>query len=421
MLSLCVPVLVAAGPLLWLWHPHTAMLWLPVLLVYGVAPLLDGVLGTDTSNPPESAVPALEADPYYRRVTFALVPLLWGAFIFAAWFSQTAALSWLGQLGLVIATGGVGGFCINLGHEIGHKNTPLERWLARLILAPTGYGHFTVEHNRGHHRDVATPLDPASSRMGESIWRFVLREMPGALQRAWVLERTRLQAAALPFWSLHNQLLQPALITVLLWAVLVAWLGAQVLLFLLPAALWSNFQLTSANYVEHYGLLRQTGPDGRVETCKPQHSWNSNHVFSNWATFHLQRHSDHHAHPLRRFQSLRHFEQAPQLPSGYFGMFSLAYVPALWFAVMDKRLVQAVGGDVRRINFAPGQRERLIARHGLHQPGLSVQPGQPVLAGLSGLSCPSAVAPPVPRPPAPTATAASGSTPRRVRPRRPAG
>ena len=364
-LSLLVPLTVATGPLLWHWHPTTLMLWLPVLFIYVLAPLLDLLLGTDTSNPPESAVPGLEADPYYRRITWALVPLLWIAFVYAAWFSQTAALSWLGQLGLVLATGGVGGFCINLGHEIGHKRGRVEPWLAKLVLAPTFYGHFTIEHNRGHHRDVATPEDSASSRMGESIWRFLLREMPGAFARAWRLERERLRADGLPGWSLHNQIIQPALVTLALWGALGLWLGPQVLMFLLPAALWSNFQLTSANYIEHYGLLRQKDAGGRYERCKPQHSWNSNHLFSNWANFHLQRHSDHHAHPLRRFQSLRHFDEAPQLPSGYFGMFPLAYVPPLWFAVMDPRLVEAVGRDPARINFDPRRREALIARHGL--------------------------------------------------------
>lgn len=363
--SLLVPVTIAAGPLLWQWHPATIMLWIPVALNYLLAPLLDLVLGTDTSNPPESAVPALEADPYYRLVTFALVPILWGAFIYAAWFSQTEGLSWMAQLGLILATGGVGGFCINLGHEIGHKKAPLEKWLAKLILAPTFYGHFTVEHNRGHHRDVATPQDPASSRMGESIWTFVLREMPGAWRRAWELEEQRMRADGQAFWSLRNEIIQPALFTLALWVGLCVWLGPQVLLFLLPAALWSNFQLTSANYIEHYGLLRQKGENGRYETCKPKHSWNSNHLFSNWATFHLQRHSDHHAHPLRRYQSLRNFDDVPQLPSGYFGMFPLAYVPPLWFAVMDKRLIAAVNGDPAHINFATGQRERLMAKYGL--------------------------------------------------------
>lgn len=365
-LSLLVPVSIAAGPLLWQWHPVTWVLWLPTLFTYVIAPCIDWLLGTDTSNPPESAVPKLEADPYYRRVTFALVPLLWGAFIYAAWFSQTAPLTWLGFLGLIIATGGVGGFCINLGHEIGHKRTGVERWLAKLILAPSFYGHFTIEHNRGHHRDVATPEDPASSRMGETIWHFVLREMPGAFKRAWALERERMRVDCQAFWSLHNEILQPALITVALWGGLCLWLGPQVLLFLLPAALWSNFQLTSANYIEHYGLLRQRDANGRLETCKPQHSWNSNHLFSNWATFHLQRHSDHHAHPLRRFQSLRHFKEAPQLPNGYFGMFPVAYIPPLWFAVMDKRLLAAVNHDPQRINFDPRKRDRLMAKYGLH-------------------------------------------------------
>ena len=215
-----MPVSIAAGPLLWQWYPATLMLWLPLIFTYLVAPLLDLALGSDTSNPPESAVPQLEEDAYYRRVTIALVPLMWGAFIYAACFSQSVNLSWAAQLGLILATRGVGGFCINLGHEMGHKQPPFEKWLARLILAPTFYGHFTVEHNRGHHRDVATPDDPASSRMGESIWRFVLREMPGAWRRVWVLESARLRADGLPLWSLHNQILQPALVTLALWGAL---------------------------------------------------------------------------------------------------------------------------------------------------------------------------------------------------------
>ncbi len=365
LLSLAVPLGIAAGPLVWTQWPHDGVLWLPVAFTYLVAPALDWLLGTDRGNPPESAVPALEADRYYRAITWALVPLLWVAFVGAAWFSQRSGIGLSGQLALVMTTGAVGGFCINLGHELGHKPGRFERWLARLVLAPTAYGHFTIEHNRGHHRDVATPEDPASARMGESIWRFVRREMPGAWRRAWALESARLRAEGRPVRSRHNEILQPALLTVLLWAALVAWLGWSVLPFLLATSLWANFQLTSANYVEHYGLLRVRGPDGRIERCQPRHSWNSNHLFSNWATFHLQRHSDHHAHPQRRYQSLRHFDEAPQLPSGYFGMFPLAYVPPLWFAVMDERLLASVGRDPSRINFEPSRRERLLVRHGL--------------------------------------------------------
>ena len=364
-LSLLVPMSVGLGPLLMLTLDDVRALWIPTVFFYVVAPLLDWLLGEDQSNPPESAVPALDADRYYRWITYLLVPLLWSAFIFSAWFVARHDLPWHGVLAMVMISGSVGGFCINLGHELGHKNTKLERGLAKLVLAPTAYGHFYTEHNRGHHRDVATPADPASSRMGESIYHFVLREMPGAFKRAWKLEADRLHRENKSVWSLHNDILQPALITVALWSGLVVWLGVGILPFLLVASFWANFQLTSANYIEHYGLLRQERAPGKYEICQPHHSWNSNHIFSNWALFHLQRHSDHHAHPLRRYQSLRHFENLPSLPSGYFGMFTLAYIPPLWRYVMDERLLAVVGRDASRLNLDPGQRQTLIAKYGL--------------------------------------------------------
>jgi alkane 1-monooxygenase len=193
--------------------------------------------------------------------------------------------------------------------------------------------------------------------------------MPGALHRAWALETTRLKRDGRAVVSLHNEILQPALITLLLWSALTLWLGPQILAFLVVASFWSNFQLTSANYIEHYGLLRQERAPGKYEACQPHHSWNSNHIFSNWALFHLQRHSDHHAHPLRRYQSLRHFDNLPRLPSGYFGMFTVAYIPPLWRWVMDERLLGVVGRDTARINLDPRQREALIHRHQLRDSG----------------------------------------------------
>ena len=201
--------------------------------------------------------------------------------------------------------------------------------------------------------------------MGESIYRFLLREMPGALVRAWALEKNRLKLKGRSVWSLQNEVLQPALITLLLWSGLILWLGVQIVPFLLVASFWGNFQLTSANYIEHYGLLRQQRSPGKYEPCQPYHSWNSNHIFSNWALFHLQRHSDHHAHPLRRYQSLRHFDNLPRLPSGYFGMFSIAYIPTLWRCVMDERLLKTVGRNVVNINLDPRHREALIRRYSL--------------------------------------------------------
>ncbi|MEN9867821.1 MAG: hypothetical protein RL748_3411, partial [Pseudomonadota bacterium] len=179
------------------------------------------------------------------------------------------------------------------------------------------------------------------------------------------LEIDRLAKQGYSPWTLKNEILQPLLLTLLSYGAMLVWLGWAALPVLLLAAFWSNFQLTSANYIEHYGLLRQQRPDGRYEVCQPHHSWNSNQLLSNWAVFHLQRHSDHHAHPLRRYQSLRHFEHVPQLPNGYFGMFLLAYVPPLWFWVMNRRLLAAVQNDAGKINFDPGKRSALLARYQL--------------------------------------------------------
>ena len=241
-----VLALAGLGPVLYGAWPHMLMLWLPVIFVYCVAPLIDLALGADTSNPPEHAVPRLEADLYYRYVTYALVPLLWAAFVYGAWSCVRRPLPWDGRLAVVMTTGMVGGFCINLGHEMGHKKSRLERWLAKIVLAPTFYGHFAIEHNRGHHRDVATAADPASSRTGEGIWTFVLREMPGAFRRAWQLERARMNVDSLPFWSLHNELLQPALITTALWTSLALWLGPNVLVFLVLAFALMDARLAAA-------------------------------------------------------------------------------------------------------------------------------------------------------------------------------
>lgn len=360
LLSLLVPSLIGAGPLLAEGLGDARWLWAPLLLAYVLLPLFDWLLGEDRSNPPEEAVAVLEADRFYRYVTWAVVPLLWVWFTFGAWYAASADLPWHAWLALALSTGLVGGFCINAGHELGHKKTRIEQLLAQLVLAPTAYGHFVIEHNRGHHRDVATPEDPASARMGESIWRFALREWPGAWKRAWALERKRLALEGRSAISLRNEIVQTGLLTLALWGALTLWLGLAVLPFLLLAAAWANFQLTSANYIEHYGLLRRRDAEGRVERCQPRHSWNSNSLVSNWILFHLQRHADHHAHAARRYQALRHFDEAPQLPAGYFALFLLAYVPPLWFRVMDRRLVAAVEGDPTRVNFDPARRKRLL-------------------------------------------------------------
>jgi alkane 1-monooxygenase len=366
LLSVVGPGIAATGTL-----SHTlgaTSLWwfaLPLVLFYGVVPLADWVIGEDLTNPPEAEVPALEADGYYRWVLYATVPVLWSTVLFNLVFLATHEIPFAAWLATVIVTGSVLGFGLNLSHELGHKQDWLGRKLALFNSALGGYGHFSIEHNRGHHRHVSTPEDPASARLGESIYRFVLREMPGAFRRAWALEADRLQRGGMAAWHPKNEILQAGLLTLTLYGGLIAAYGWPMAAALPLVAFWGAFQLTSANYIEHYGLQRKRLADGGYERCAPHHSWNSNHLVSNLVVFQLQRHSDHHAHPGRGYQSLRDFPDLPRLPSGYFGMFLLAYLPALWFRVMDRRVAQAVHEDPARINFQPGLREPLMHKLGL--------------------------------------------------------
>ncbi len=367
--SLLYPLLPFTGLGLMAWTGYEAALLFPLFLTYVLGPFSDWFYGVDENNPPEAVVPQLEDDTYYRILTYLTIPMHFAALIGAAWWAGTQNLSWWGLIIIAVSAGIGSGLGINTGHELGHKKSKLERNLAKIVLAVPAYGHFCIEHNRGHHRDVSTPEDPASARMGETIYAFAIREIPGAISRAWEAERQRLRRKNLPVWHWQNDILQSHAIAAVLQVSLLIAFGWIMIPFLVIHNVFAWWQLTSANYIEHYGLLRGKQADGRYERCQPWHSWNSNHVYSNLVLFHLERHSDHHAHPTRRYQSLRHFEDLPQLPSGYFGMFLLAYVPWLWFNVMDSLLVSLphIQKDSTKINFDPKKRDILIQRYALSE------------------------------------------------------
>ncbi|WP_256984569.1 alkane 1-monooxygenase [Streptomyces sp. XY006] len=362
LLALAVPTLpFQAGGLVALTGLGALWWWGPVF-AFVLLPLIDHVTGKDSVNPPEEVMKALEADRYYRWCTYLYLPLQFGALVWACERWAGGELSVAESLGLAATTGVVAGVAINTAHELGHKRERLERRLSRMALAQSGYGHFYVEHNHGHHIRVATPEDPASSRMGESFWRFLPRAVVGSLRSAWRLESRRLRRRDRRVWSHHNDVLTSWALTVMLFTALAASFGVIVLPYLLLQAVLGFCLLETVNYLEHYGLLRQRRPDGRYERVSPRHSWNSNNTVSNLFLFQLQRHSDHHANPLRRYQTLRHFEEAPQLPSGYATMIVVAWCPPLWRRIMDPRLHRHYAGDLSRANVHPSARTPGLAR-----------------------------------------------------------
>jgi alkane 1-monooxygenase len=340
---------------------------LPVVFIFVMVPIMDALVGEDTNNPPEEVVDDMSKDKYYRYLVISTVPLFWIGFLSTAWLVGTQGLPWWSILALVIGVGTTNGGALTTGHELGHKQSSVDRLFAKLACAVCGYAHFCIEHNRGHHVWVSTPEDPATSRMGETIYHFASRELPGTFVRGWEQEKLRLSKRGKGAWSLENDILQGYAITLAVAAGLVVWLGWDVLPFIIAHHFVGWYGLTQANYVEHYGLLRQKLPNGRYEPVQPRHSWNTNHIFSNLITFHLQRHSDHHANALRPYQALRDFPDLPRLPSGYPGMYVLAAIPPLWFRVMDPKVVAWAGGDLGKINIHAPAADRIRSAYGTRQ------------------------------------------------------
>ncbi|PRF97982.1 alkane 1-monooxygenase [Burkholderia multivorans] len=337
--------------------------WFGPLFAFGVIPILDTLIGDDRDNPPEDVVPHLERERYYRLIVYLATLVEYVAFFMCVRIVGTHALAWYDYVGFALSLGAATGISINTAHELGHKTNRFERWLAKITLAPVAYGHFFVEHNRGHHVRVATAEDPASARYGESFWAFLPRTVVGSVRSAWRLERTRLARLGRSPWTWRNEVLHAWAMTLVVWGIAIAIGGVVVIPFLVIQAVYGASLLEVVNYVEHYGLGRRRLPNGRYERCTPQHSWNSNHVVTNLFLYQLQRHADHHANPTRSYQALRHFDDAPQLPAGYATMILLAYVPPLWYRVMNPRVVAHYRGNMAQSNIKPSIRDKVLAQY----------------------------------------------------------
>ena len=351
LLSLSVPIIPIVC--VWLYFQLGGSAWvtlIPLIHSYIFIPALDVLFGEDHSNPPAEIVEKMAEDNYYRVLLHISVPLFWASLLSCAWLVGTQDLPWWAILSITVSAGFASGTAITVGHELGHKPNKLDKFSALMANAVSGYGHFCVEHNRGHHTWVATPEDPASARFNESVYAFARRELPGALKRGFEHEAERMNKKGLPFWHWRNETLQGYAVTVIVNLGLIIVFGWIMIPFLLLHNFIGWYALTEANYVEHYGLKRLKKENGKYEPCQPHHSWNTNHVVSNLILFHLQRHSDHHANPMRPYQSLRNFNDLPRLPSGYPGSFLLAAIPPLWFKVMNPKVLAWADGDMNRVN-----------------------------------------------------------------------
>jgi len=335
-----VPALVMLGYYLGGWWNFLA-----IGFAFLVLPVVDQWIGIDTSNVEDSKAKIIGEQFYYRFVTYIwtfvqLAFLFWGVFV----VSTGTLITWYEWTGFVISfslvTGGIG---ITVAHELGHKKSSLERFYSKLLLMTVSYMHFYIEHNRGHHVQVATLNDPATSRKNESFYKFWLRSVFMGYAHAWQLEIESLKRKGLSAFHPKNQMIWFALLPLAFCFVLTLLFSPpgsinwQIPIFFFAQSFFAFTLLELVNYVEHYGILRKE-KDGRHERVNPLHSWNSSHVISNFFLFQLQRHSDHHANAIKRYQILNHYDDSPQLPFGYPTMIIIALIPPLWFRMMNPRL-----------------------------------------------------------------------------------
>lgn len=318
-------------------------LWtlLPMAYIYGFIPVLELLIRPDPRNLSEAEAELRRNDPLYDYLLWAIVPLQFGFLIWFLLVMSAPDLDWLTIVGRVTAMGLMcGGYGINVAHELGHRSTKHEQWMSKALLLTSMYMHFFIEHNRGHHRRVATPEDPATARKNEWLPVFLVRSGIYSYLSAWQIEIDSLRRKGIHPLSPRNEMMRFQVIQVAALATIALLFSPTVMLYFLLAAGMGILLLETVNYIEHYGLVRDEVSPGKYERTMPHHSWNSDHILGRLMLFELSRHSDHHYVASKKYQVLEHFDDVPQMPTGYPGMIVLACVPPLWFGVMNPRVDQ---------------------------------------------------------------------------------
>jgi len=339
-LVFAIPMLYALGLRAGSWWTATGL-----VVLFVAIPLLEVAFGRRTDNDgSDDTRDRLAFDvPLFTWIPVQLVVLAWSLelIVNAPWTTTERVLA---TVSLGVLTGGLG---ITIAHELMHRTSALHRGLAEVLMSLVAYPHFCIEHVHGHHRHVATPRDPATSRLGESLYAFLPRTIVGGVRSAWRIETERLRKlGASGSLARHRMVRYGAVQLAIVGTVFAVWGGPGVAAWLGQAAV-AIVLLEIVNYVEHYGLQRAEVAPGRFERTQPWHSWNAAHRLTNWLLFNLQRHSDHHFLASRPYDRLRHYDEVPQLPAGYATMVLVALVPPLWRRIMDPRVAALQSDDAR--------------------------------------------------------------------------
>lgn len=316
-------------------------IWMPLIWAWVLIPLTELLIRPMPANLSAAEEELVKNDKIYDVFLYLVVILQYSLLVkFCIAMKEDAAImTWQDVAGRIWVMGLLcGTFGINVGHELGHRVNKFEQTLAKALLLTSLYMHFFTEHNKGHHKRVATPEDPSSARYGESVYLFYFRTIIFSYISAWHIANDETRKKGKPVFSLYNEMIQFTLIQLAFLSVIFICFGWLVMLYFLAAAGIGILLLETVNYIEHYGLQRKATGNGKYERTMPEHSWNSDHIIGRLMLFELSRHSDHHYLASRKYQVLRHHDNSPQMPTGYPGMMILSLFPPAWFYVMNRRI-----------------------------------------------------------------------------------
>jgi alkane 1-monooxygenase len=319
------------------------MIW----YIYVFVPIVDVILKLDHQNLTNEKSKKMEKDkrfliPLYLYIVLDLCIWVWSMYMFS-----TGSLNGLMEkIQFTLVIGNIGSLGMVIGHELLHRYETVHKIAGTWLYVKMMYGHFFIEHIKGHHKHVSTPLDPASSQKGESLYEFLPRTIVGGYESVWKYETQRLARKPKPEGSIsiNNRLIGFVVLQIVILAAIYSIFGLEALIFALAYAAQNILFQETINYLEHYGLSRKMDENGVYEPVSIKHSWNAPQRYTNYLLFKLQRHSDHHANAHKPYQVLNSFEDSPTLPNGYSASLITALVPSVWFKAIDP-LVDAYNDD----------------------------------------------------------------------------
>ena len=318
---------------------HGWFTWLPLVYAWVLIPLTELFLPVNDKNLDAAEKEMAKQHHWYDYMLYLLVLFQYAALVYFLFSMKETDLTPWETIGRIFSMGLLcGTFGINVAHELGHRVNKYEQMMAKALLATSLYMHFFIEHNKGHHKNVATPGDPSSARYNEAVYPFYFRTIVFSYISAWRIANADCLKKGKSIISIYNVMLQAQLIQLALLITICYFFGWMILLYFIAAACIGIALLETVNYIEHYGLQRKQTAAGSYERTMPWHSWNSNHVLGRIMLFELSRHSDHHYLASKKYQLLDHHLNAPQLPTGYPGSMILSLVPPLWFYVMNRKI-----------------------------------------------------------------------------------